>query len=85
VTVRISETDDAVRLEVEDNGPGIPAETLAAVRQRFSRGSNSGAPGAGLGLPIVEEIAGLFNASLTLEPGAHGRGLTASVTFAKAT
>lgn len=85
VTVRISETDDTVRLDVEDNGPGIPSDKLAAVRQRFSRGSDAGAPGAGLGLPIVEEIAGLFNAALTLEPGTDGTGLKASVTFAKAT
>ncbi|MEK1893280.1 MAG: sensor histidine kinase N-terminal domain-containing protein [Rhizobium sp.] len=85
VTVRISETDDTVCLDVEDNGPGIPSDKLAAVRQRFSRGSDAGAPGAGLGLPIVEEIAGLFNAALTLEPGTHGTGLKASVTFAKAT
>ncbi len=85
VTVRISETDETVRLEVEDNGPGIPAEKLVAVRQRFSRGSASSTPGAGLGLPIVEEIAALFNAALALEPGSGGSGLKASVTFAKAT
>ncbi|WP_208249681.1 sensor histidine kinase N-terminal domain-containing protein [Rhizobium sp. T1470] len=84
VTVRISETDDTVRLDVEDNGPGIPSDKLAAVRQRFSRGSDSGTPGAGLGLPIVEEIAGLFNAALALEPGANRKGLKVSVTFAKA-
>ncbi|CCM77296.1 sensor histidine kinase [Rhizobium mesoamericanum] len=84
VTVRIAEADETVCLEVEDNGPGIPAEKLAAVRQRFARGSDSGAQGAGLGLPIVEEIASLFNAALALEPGMDGRGLKASVTFAKA-
>ncbi|MDQ0558880.1 two-component system sensor histidine kinase TctE [Rhizobium mesoamericanum] len=84
VTVRIAEADETVCLEVEDNGPGIPAEKLAAVRQRFARGSDSGAQGAGLGLPIVEEIASLFNAALALEPGIDGRGLKASVTFAKA-
>lgn len=84
VTVRIVRTEDAVRLEVEDNGPGIPPEKLEAVRQRFSRGNDAGAPGAGLGLPIVEEIANLFNATLMLRPAAGGKGLTAAVTFAKA-
>jgi two-component system sensor histidine kinase TctE len=84
VTVRIIAASETIRLEVEDNGPGIPREKLAAVRGRFSRGNETGAPGAGLGLPIVDEIANLFNAALTLEPGKDGRGLKAAVTFTKA-
>lgn len=84
VTVRIMEDAETVRLEVEDNGPGILPEKLEAVRKRFSRGNESGAPGAGLGLPIVEEIANLFNARLVLIPGRGGRGLKASVTFNRA-
>ncbi|MBB3658187.1 two-component system sensor histidine kinase TctE [Rhizobium sp. BK650] len=84
VTVRILEDAETVRLEVEDNGPGIPPEKLEAVRKRFSRGNESGAPGAGLGLPIVEEIANLFNARLALIPARSGRGLKASVTFNRA-
>ncbi|MEZ2128363.1 MULTISPECIES: sensor histidine kinase N-terminal domain-containing protein [unclassified Sinorhizobium] len=84
VTVRIVHAPDAIRLEVEDNGPGIPEEKLQIVRGRFLRGNDSGAPGAGLGLPIVEEIANLFNARLTLAPGSGGKGLKASVTFARA-
>ncbi len=81
VTVRIRGLDDAVLLEVEDNGPGIPPDQLAAVRRRFSRADQSGAPGAGLGLPIVEEICGLFNARLDLGPDGDGRGLKAVVMF----
>lgn len=81
VTVRIAGDAAATRLEVEDNGPGIPEKKLVAVRQRFSRGSDGGAPGAGLGLPIVEEIAALFDASLALGPGTLGKGLKATVTF----
>jgi two-component system sensor histidine kinase TctE len=83
VTVRISGAPDAVRLEVEDNGPGIAATRLDAVRQRFSRGTDTTTPGAGLGLPIVEEICELFNARLDLGAGGDGRGLKAVVTFAR--
>jgi two-component system sensor histidine kinase TctE len=83
VTVRISGAPDAVRLEVEDNGPGIAATRLDAVRQRFSRGTDTTTPGAGLGLPIVEEICELFNARLDLGPGDAGRGLKAVVRFEK--
>lgn len=83
VTVRIHSADEMVRLEVEDNGPGIAPEKLAAVRQRFSRGNDSATPGAGLGLPIVEEIAALFNATLTLEPAFDGKGVKATVAFSR--
>jgi two-component system sensor histidine kinase TctE len=68
VTVRVMTEAGGVCLEVEDDGPGIPAERLATVRQRFARG-DSDAPGLGLGLPIVEEIATRFDGALTLGPG----------------
>lgn len=83
VTVRIRGLDEAVLLEVEDNGPGIPPDKLDAVRRRFSRADQSGAPGAGLGLPIVEEICGLFGATLALEAGIGGKGLRAAVRFGR--
>lgn len=79
VTVRVRASGGSVGLEVEDNGPGIPAERLAAVRQRFSRGDKG--EGAGLGLPIVEEIARLFGGRLDLDAGVSGRGLKATVTL----
>ena len=80
-TVRVLRSDDGVVLEVEDNGPGIPPDEMDAVRQRFFRGRIADRQGAGLGLPIVEEIAALFGATLQLSPGAAGRGLLARVTF----
>jgi len=85
VTVRVVQADAHVRLEVEDDGPGIPVAEIGNVRERFSRGNHGETSGAGLGLPIVEEIAGLFGARLALEPGAGGRGLMAIVIFPAAT
>jgi two-component system sensor histidine kinase TctE len=83
ITVRVL-ADDLVILEVEDNGPGIPPDQLSTVRQRFGRGSGDRKPGAGLGLPIVEEIAALFGATLELLTPRSGRGLLARVSFAPA-
>ena len=46
------------RLEVRDHGPGIAAEDLPRVFDRFYRSSSArGLPGSGLGLAIVRQVA----------------------------
>jgi two-component system sensor histidine kinase TctE len=81
VTVRVSAMAGRVFLEVEDNGPGIAPEKRKTIRQRFARGEGNVQPGAGLGLAIVEEIAGLFDARLELLDGDGGKGLKARISF----
>ncbi|WP_226341055.1 sensor histidine kinase [Gemmobacter serpentinus] len=78
VTVRVRATGAQALLEVEDNGPGLPAPARANVVTRFARGNDS-TPGMGLGLPVVEEIAALFGGGLVLDAGAGGRGLRAGI------
>jgi signal transduction histidine kinase len=59
VSVNVDETDEQVTIEVSDTGPGIPAEELPHVFERFYRGTNTGearASGSGLGLAIVRSI-----------------------------
>ncbi|MEO5756313.1 MAG: sensor histidine kinase N-terminal domain-containing protein [Mesorhizobium sp.] len=80
-TVKVSARQDDVLLEVEDTGPGIPLPELDNVRRRFVRGRAGEKPGAGLGLPIVEEIAALFGGRLDLTAGANGHGLRVRVSF----
>ena len=77
-TVRLT-TGDEVVLEVVDTGPGVPVERLASLRRRFIRGSDAG-PGAGLGLPIIEEIATLFGGRLDIA-SAPGAGFSVKVSF----
>jgi two-component system sensor histidine kinase QseC len=81
--VRVSlETQAAgVLLRVEDEGPGIAASERAFVLGRFRRGLGTKESGAGLGLAIVQRIAELHEASLTLAEGPHGRGLSVLVRF----
>ncbi|QRM53470.1 sensor histidine kinase [Sinorhizobium sp. BG8] len=81
VTVRTRSTGDGALLEVEDDGPGIPKERRELVRQRFAREHHRDAPGMGLGLPIVEEIAQLFGGTLSLKDGAGSNGLLVEVSF----
>lgn len=82
VTVRVRPDEAGVLLEVEDNGPGLPAERLAELRagalpQRMA----PQAGGSGLGLAIVAEIAGLFGATCRFDTLAEGRGLKVSCRF----
>ncbi|MDO7845687.1 HAMP domain-containing sensor histidine kinase [Hymenobacter sp. M29] len=57
-------------LRVEDTGPGIAAENIPYLFDRFRR-FNSNAPGSpegyGLGLPIAQTIAGFHGATLRAE------------------
>jgi two-component system OmpR family sensor kinase len=46
-----------VRLEIADNGPGIPASERERVFQPFLRLDPAAAPGSGLGLAIVQSVA----------------------------
>jgi two-component system, OmpR family, sensor histidine kinase TctE len=68
-------------LEVEDDGPGIPAAERVRVRERFYRLPGSAGHGCGLGLAIVDEISRLHEADLTIDAGANGRGTRIRVTF----
>ncbi len=65
-------------LEVEDDGPGIPAADRERVFQRFYRRGAS--QGSGLGLAIVGEICRAHRARIQLDQGELG-GLLVRVTF----
>ena len=56
---------DWFTLTVEDDGAGMPAERHAEVLQRGARLDES-APGSGLGLSIVDELARAYRGGLTL-------------------
>lgn len=78
VTARCRRQGAQVVLEVEDNGPGIPAEIRAHVFERFYRGMTN-VEGTGLGLSIVQRIAQSHGGSVAVAPGAGRIGLVATV------
>jgi two-component system sensor histidine kinase TctE len=84
VTVGAGRHDGRPYLAVEDSGPGIPAAERQRVRQRFYRLPNSPGHGSGLGLAIVEEIARLYDAEVSIEPGAGDIGTRVTVRFPEA-
>ena len=70
-------------VEVEDNGPGIPADRIAALFKPFERVDNAysgAAGGTGLGLSLVKALAGLHGGTVTLESEV-GDGTLVSVRF----
>lgn len=69
----------AAVLEVEDDGPGIPAEDHQRVFARFYRRTAKGL-GAGLGLAIVGEICRAHQAHISLHQ-AQPQGLLVRVRF----
>src|SRR5713226_7098541 len=57
-------------MSIKDNGPGIPEEEIPIVLASFGQGSNSiksAEQGAGLGLPIAENLIDLHGGSFTLK------------------
>lgn len=56
VGLRVAETDGELRFTVTDNGPGIAADQLPHVFDRFWQGRKGDRRGAGLGLSIARGI-----------------------------
>lgn len=83
IQVIIRETATTIDLQVIDNGPGIPAELRKHVFERFFRVIGNKAPGSGLGLSIVEQIAELHGAKIVLDVPVSGKGLQVNVFFSK--
>ncbi|MER3408770.1 MAG: hypothetical protein C4306_01400 [Thermoleophilia bacterium] len=67
VRLRTARGVSGVSLMVEDDGPGIPAEEVPHVFERFYRVDGAQASGSGLGLAIARELARLMGGGLQLE------------------
>jgi signal transduction histidine kinase len=64
-------TAERLRLTVEDDGPGLPADRHAEVLRRGARLDET-APGSGLGLSIVDELARAYGGGLKLDASPLG-------------
>ena len=67
-------------LQVDDNGPGIPAEERERVFDRFYRRDPGATAGSGLGLAIVRNVAVQHGAQITLGDSPLG-GLQVRLSF----
>jgi cell cycle sensor histidine kinase DivJ len=72
--------DGQVRLEVNDNGPGVAAAELNRILQPFEHAGQVAdhAKGAGLGLTLVKALAELHGGTFQVASGA-GQGFRATI------
>jgi two-component system sensor histidine kinase TctE len=79
VTLRCGIRDKQCVFEVEDSGPGIPADQRERVFERFYRVPDTGGDGSGLGLAIVREIATAHRAEVAITAPPSGLGTVVRV------
>jgi two-component system OmpR family sensor kinase len=71
--------DGSVVVEVSDNGPGVPADRLPRIFDRFYR-AGARQPGSGLGLAIVTEVAAAHEGSAVAALN-HPQGLRVTLSL----
>ena len=79
IDVALKRAGRLARLDVIDNGPGIPAAERQQVFARFYRCPGTTALGSGLGLAIVQEVVTHHNGEITLGARAGGSGLRVTI------
>jgi two-component system osmolarity sensor histidine kinase EnvZ len=82
ITIAFTRNEHRLRVDISDQGPGIPEDQREAVFQPFfrlekSRSSKTG--GSGLGLAIVRQLASSNGWKVTLSGGPRDRGTRASL------
>jgi Na+/proline symporter/two-component sensor histidine kinase len=70
VQVRLQADGDGITVEVQDNGPGVPAAQRALIFHKFRQGGDAAhrPQGTGLGLPISRQIVEHFGGRMELRP-----------------
>ncbi|WP_028879227.1 sensor histidine kinase [Terasakiella pusilla] len=81
ISVRVTEIDGQVALEVEDNGKGIPEDQRGQVFERFVRLDERAGEGCGLGMDIVREIVEGHDGKIKLLDGKGNQGLLVRILF----
>ena len=77
VDLRLSAGNNAAIIEVQDYGPGVPAQDRSRIFKPWIRGGNHGPeiPGMGIGLALCSELVRQHGGTLTLDTE-EGKGST---------
>jgi two-component system sensor histidine kinase QseC len=79
VNIAVSNEQGAVRLSVDDSGPGMSHADMARIGERFFRVVGSGQDGSGLGWSIARRIAAVHRAALRVARSESLGGLSVEV------
>jgi len=82
--VEVATQAGEVRIDIDDSGPGLPAEARERVFDRFHRELGSGTTGSGLGLSIVRSVLAGHAGTIQLRDSTLG-GLGVTVRLPAAT
>jgi signal transduction histidine kinase len=66
--VSAARPDGELWVTIEDSGPGVAAEFVGSLFERFTRGATASGEGAGLGLSIAQTYARAHGGTLRYEP-----------------
>ena len=83
IAVRVRETDDVIRIQVEDTGPGVAPELREAIFEPYVRAEGATQPGLGLGLATVKRLCVAHGGEVGVR-STLGQGSTFWVTLPKA-
>jgi signal transduction histidine kinase/ActR/RegA family two-component response regulator len=83
VTLRAAIENGSVRVRVEDQGVGIPAEDLAGIFEMFSQGAAGGGQqsGLGVGLALAKRLVELHAGTIRASSDGAGKGSVFTVTL----
>jgi two-component system sensor histidine kinase KdpD len=75
IVLDIQQENQSLMISVQDNGPGIPAEYISSIFDKFYRVPGSRAGGSGLGLSIVKGFAEAHGGSISAMNNQKENGL----------
>lgn len=80
IDLRLSREGRMLRVEVEDDGPGIDAATLPYIFDMYRQGGRDRARGGlGIGLALVKQLAEMHGGRVMAKSEGHGHGTTLTV------
>lgn len=82
IEIVLKKQDDFALLTVQDYGPGMTPEAMQRATEAFYRAPGTRAPGSGLGLSVVEQVAEVHGGRLELSPN-QPSGLRATLWIKK--
>ncbi|AEH60754.1 PAS/PAC sensor signal transduction histidine kinase [Methanosalsum zhilinae DSM 4017] len=85
ILIEIADKDDYWKVQVIDEGVGIPDEHKLHIFDRFKRAAKGGVKGTGLGLAIVKRIVELHKGEYGVEDNPKGKGSKFWITLKKYT